>query len=58
MRLTEEEGDEYLALTRRIGAWVTYCEACRKAKPRVAIDRSLDLPDADYLRWNELYWRL
>lgn len=59
--LTQEEQDEYYGLLRRIHEWVTYCESCRAKKTRRPIDYSLNLPDEDYIRWDQLaekFWRL
>lgn len=52
--LTPAEADEYYAFMRRINEWTTYCAACRSAKPKIEIDYSRDLPDADHIRWDAL----
>jgi hypothetical protein len=59
--LTQEEQDEYFNLLKRISEWVTYCEFCRAKKTRRPIDYSLNLPNEDYIRWDQLatkFWQL
>lgn len=52
--LIKEEADEFYSLIKRVDRWVSYCQSMRAMKPRQEPDLSLDLPDADYLRWDEL----
>lgn len=53
-KLTTEEQKQYRKIRNKVDQWISYCEGCRKAKPRIPIDYTLDVSTEEYLLLDQL----